>query len=188
MTDLLDAPAAEPVTVGTMYQCQKEGCSNALPAYGEDGFHPARKYCDEHQPASKSKKKDAPPRITVNMGTGKTSKKSEVTEQAEKAAAMYLGFLPVIFAMANDEVCSAALADSIPAMAHQIALLTEFHPGLAKMLSPSESVGEAMVWAGLAMAMGPAITAILVHHHLLPEKLAAIAQATFLVGADVAGA
>lgn len=179
MSDPLDDPLE---TTQNVYPCQKDGCENPLPAFGTDGFHPARKYCDDHQP---KKKKDSAPRVTVNLGN--KPKATAELETYERAAAMYLGFLPVVFLMAGDEVCSTALGEAIPQMSKQIAQLTEYHPGLKKILSPSESVGELVVWSGILMAMGPAITAILVHHNILPEKLAALAQATFLVGAGVTG-
>lgn len=166
-------------------ECQKPGCGLPLPEKGEDGYHPMRKYCDEHQPKAKYKNTDKMPPsakgpvINVNIPKPNAPKKGSDVEKLEEGALRILGFLPLTFALANDEVCSKAVQDALPQIAHQLALVAEYHPGLAKILAPAESTGEAMAWMGLVMAITPVVLAILSHHNLLPKKIGETLGAAF---------
>jgi hypothetical protein len=164
--------------------CQKDGCGLALPVKGEQGFHPMRKYCDDHQPKAKYKEDRMPPSakgptINVNIPKPNAPKKGTELEKLEEGAQRLLGFLPLTFALANDEVCMTAVQQALPQIAHQLALVAEYHPGLAKILAPVESTGEAMAWMGLVMAITPVILAILSHHNLLPKKIGETLGAAF---------
>jgi len=177
-----EAPNAGPGVNGAppVDNCVK--CGAPLP----EGHHPMRRYCDDHLPKKKKKPgatDRVPPSIKVDMRPPATKRGSDL-EKYEEAALRLLGFMPLGFAMAGDEVCAKAIGDAVPAIAHQLALLAEYHPGLAKLLAPSSTTGEAMVWLGLVMAVMPPITAILVHHKVLPPKMAEMLGASFL-GAQV---
>ena len=65
-----------------------------------------------------------------------------------------------------------ALASAIPAIAHQLALLSKYHPFIRKIFVSGEGTGEAMAWVGLVIAVSPAIIAILSHHNVLRGKMA----------------
>lgn len=167
---------------------EEELCGVPLPLKGEEGYSRTRKYCGDHQPnkGNKSTKSPRPAKLPKSVELPSTPLDPKLKEM-EKAAAFYLDFLPLVFGLLDDEVCAAALTKQVPAIARQIALLTKYHPALAKLLTPGESVGEAMAWGGLAIAASPAIIAILVHHNLVPEKMGELLGATFLASAAAEG-
>lgn len=184
-------------------ECVK--CGLPLPAEGEPGYNKQRKYHPECNPNAKAKER-AKARVSPNPGEPsprsvtnnfkvevKTtkSKSDDVLKDVEEGAAYLLGFVPMILALTGDEVCSNVLAEATPAIAHQLALLTKFHPGLKKVFVSGEGTGEAMAWIGLAITLSPVIITILAHHNLLKgkaaERLANAAAYMGLIAQGVAG-
>ncbi len=170
-------------TDGTAYCQFKGGCTTPLPGVGEDGYHPKRKYCTEHQPrsssgAAKRKLKEAsegpvPPRVTNNfkVTVPKASKASGELVELEEAITQMLSFVPMILAATGDEVCPQIIQDSLPALAHQLAILSKFHPVIKKVFMTGEGTGEMMAWIGLLITVSPVMIAILAHHNLLKGKI-----------------
>jgi hypothetical protein len=169
--------AKEPINAGPgvngeppIDECQK--CGEPLP----EGHHPMQRYCSEHQPKKKKTKSDDVPPRTVNVNikapTIRATKKGSDAELVKAGAEKMLGLLPLAFLMAGDQVCSETMQRQVPAIAAQLADLSEFHPGIKKIFAPAESTGEAMAWLGLAIAVAPVIVGILVHHNLVSPQLA----------------
>lgn len=164
--------------VPSLTECAK--CGRPLPAEGEPGYHPQRKYhpeCRVKKPSKVSPDPDAPaPRSVTNnfkVTLPKSSAKVDADISAvEESAAYMLGFVPMILAGLGDDVCPEALASAIPAIAHQLALLSKYHPFIRKIFVSGEGTGEAMAWVGLVIAVSPAIIAILSHHNVLRGKMA----------------
>lgn len=170
-------PKPEPVNAGPgvngeppIDACQK--CNEPLP----EGHHPMQRYCAEHQPKKKKGKADDVPPRTVNVNikapTPRAPKKGSDSEMVRAGAEKMLGLLPLAFLMAGDQVCSETMQRQVPAIAAQLAELSEFHPGIKKIFAPAESTGEAMAWLGLAIAVAPVIVGVLVHHNLVSPQLA----------------
>jgi hypothetical protein len=172
-------------------ECVK--CGLPLPKEGEPFYQVQRKYHNECRPytAPKAKVKakvtpgnddPAPKSVTNNFKVTipKANPKLETEMQAvEESATFMLGFIPMALAGFGDEVCPQALVAAIPAIAHQLALLSKYHPVIRKIFVSGEGTGEAMAWVGLAIAVSPAIIAILSHHNLLKgaaaQRLEAVA-------------
>ena len=57
-----------------------------------------------------------------------------------------------------------------PQEAQQLAVLSKFHPIIAKILAPVEATGEALAWVSLSMELTPFILAVLVHHNVIKEE------------------
>ena len=150
-----------------------ETCGELLPEPGDPAYHPMRKYCDEHKPKKKDGSAQRPLNVNVDLSGPKTSgKKQDEFDKLVGGATQLLGFIPMGFQLTGDSVCATAIADAVPAIAHQLAQLAQYHPGLKKILAPAESTGEAMVWVGLVLALSPVIIAILSHHGLINEEWA----------------
>ena len=189
MTDLLDDvifDEADPSGPTCPFPADDGICGLPIPVKGEPGYHYMRRYCDEHKPepqkAKPKKKERAPrsvqPKITVQVGSNREPKVNSEDAKLKAGALKLLGFIPLGFALTGDAVCQAAVEQALPAIADQLVALCEYHPGLKKILAPTESTGEAMAWFGLFMATSPVILAILLHHNLLPEKIATSLAAT----------
>lgn len=162
-------------------------CTNVLPKPDEPGYHAMKRYCDEHAPkqSTGAKKRqarvapdaDAPaPKSVTNNFVLKSSpsraKSSPAIAAVEEGAAQMLNLIPMIMAMTGDEVCPPEIAKAIPAIAHQLAVLSTYHPFIKKIFASGESTGEAMAWLGLIIATSPVIIAILAHHDLVSGKIA----------------
>lgn len=184
--------------------CQfKGGCTTPLPSEGEEGYHPKRKYCTDHQPrsssgAAKRKLKESsdapvPPRVTNNfkVNVPKPTKASSETAELEEAITQMLSFVPMILAATGDEVCPQLIQDALPAIAHQLALLAKFHPFIKKVFMTGEGTGEMMAWIGLFITVSPVMIAILAHHDLLKgkvgERIAAAVGMASAVGSVATG-
>lgn len=179
--------------VPSLTECAK--CGLPLPSDGQPGYHPQRKYHNECRPNPVKKKttrvtpnpgEPSPKSVTnnfkVEVKTTKT-KESDVLKEVEEGAAYLLGFVPMILALTGDEVCSSVLSEATPAIAHQLAMLTKFHPGLKKVFVSGEGTGEAMAWIGLMITLSPVIITILAHHNLLKGKAAdRLSQAATYMG------
>jgi hypothetical protein len=177
----------EPGRNGTpsLSECAK--CGLPLPSEGEPYYHPMRKYHVECNPNAKKKAAEKARRITPNPGDpspksvtnnfkvevkATKSKVDDALKDVEEGATYLLGFVPMVLALTGDEVCSKVLSDAVPAIAHQLAQLTKFHPALKKVFVSGEGTGEAMAWIGLAITLSPVIGAVLAHHNLLKGKAA----------------
>ena len=134
------------------------------------------------QAPPKKKKERAPrsvqPKITVQVGNTREPKANSEDAKLKAGALKLLGFIPLGFVLVGDATCSAAVEQALPAIADQLVALCEYHPNLKKILAPTETTGEAMAWFGLFMATSPVLLAILLHHNLLPEKIATSLAAT----------
>jgi hypothetical protein len=186
MTDLLDDVLVEDEFSGgplCPFPTDEGICGVPIPVKGEPGYHYMRRYCDEHKPdtsykpKAKPKKRDKTPRsvqpkITVQVGSNREPRKNTEDEKLKAGALKLLGFIPLGFALTGDATCQKAVEQALPAIADQLVALCEYHPGLKKILAPTETTGEAMAWFGLFMATSPVLIAILIHHNLLPEKIA----------------
>lgn len=157
-------------------------CGLALPVKGEEGYHVQRKYHDECRPKpTKAKTKvtpntsdPSPKSVTNNFKvTVNTPKaKDDALKEIEEGATYLLGFVPMILALTGDEVCSSVLSEAVPAIAHQLAILSKYHPGIKKLFISGEGTGEAMAWVGLVITLSPVIIAVLAHHNILKGKAA----------------
>ena len=154
--------------------CQRPGCEEPLPPQGAEGFHPMRKYCDDHQPKKKAKADKAPKSVTINVKTSapKTKPKAGPPAEVVAGATAMLQFVALGFGMVGDTVCASAVQQSAPGIAAQLGELAVYHPGIAKVFAPTNLSGETGAWIGLAIAVAPVVVAILVHHELLPPSLA----------------
>lgn len=175
-------------------------CPVPLPGPGEEGYHSMRRYCDEHQPRSSTgaAKRRArlhpegdetpPPRVvnhfTIKPPPAPKTSASDPNAVLDNAAREMLALVPMVLAVTGDDTCSTAMASAIPAIAHQLVVLSGFHPGLRKFLTPGESTGEALAWLGLVLAVSPLIVTVLAHHHLVSDGLAQ-KLATFAMVGDV---
>lgn len=116
-------------------------------------------------------KKDAPPvGVTVNLGGAKGPKLDETQTKVRDAALAWLGMVEVVFRSTGDNTCADALKGTAPQVAQQLAVLSKFHPIIAKILAPVEATGEALAWVSLSMALTPFILAVLVHHNVIKEE------------------
>lgn len=167
----------EPGRNGTPSLTHCVACGLALPAEGEPGYNKQRKYHPECNPNPKKRPRVSPnpsepsPRSVTNnfrveVKTAKT-KDSDVLKDVEEGAAYLLGFVPMVLALTGDEVCSNVLSEATPAIAHQLAMLTKFHPGLKKLFVSGEGTGEVMAWIGLVITLSPVLITVLAHHNLL---------------------
>lgn len=185
MTDLLEATGEAEAEAVLCHRVTKGvACTMPLPREGEPGYHPKRLYCDAHQPkgsAAKRKLKGNPDEgtptkvinnnFTVKTPTSKTKVSGDLAA-VEDAATQMLNLLPMVLAMFGDEVCPPEIQKSIPAVAHQLAVLSKYHPVIKKLLTGGTGTGETMVWLGLAVAISPVIITVLAHHNLVGDKLA----------------
>jgi hypothetical protein len=154
--------------------CQKAGCDEDLPSPGEEGFHKMRLYCDAHQV-----KKDRQ-RLPKSVAPPPEPVPDELAELVA-GAEFYLNWLPLLLQLVDHDnkanfetgvTCPDAITSAIPAISLQMAKLCEYHPGLKTFLTPADSVGEGMIWAGLGMATWPVLAVVLVNHNLLPKEMA----------------
>ena len=162
-------------------QCQfidehGERCQTPFPP----DSHPSRKWCDDHKRGGikdprtkKSRKGDVPP-ITVNIKapTGRPAKLKDDQQRVHQAAMAWLGMVSQVLKVTGDEVCAEATIKAAPEIALQLALLSEFHPIIVKILAPIEASGEALVWLSLAMAVSPLIITVLTHHKVISDEAA----------------
>jgi len=183
-----DTYTPEPGVAGAPSVSDCQTCGAPLPLEGEVGFHPMRKYCDEHQPKKKKVKADTPPRtvnVNIKAPTARATKKDSDAAMVEAGAARMLGLLPLAFLMAGDNECAATMQSAVPQIAAQLGSLSEFHPGLKKVFAPTESTGEAMAWMGLVIAVAPVVIGVLVHHNLVSPKLATMLAGVVAMGGTV---
>lgn len=169
--------------------CAKEGCTNFLPLPGEPGYHRLRKYCDDDQPkqssgAAKRRAKlepndnePAPTRVVNNNFTikptpTKSTKPTGAVAEVEAAATEMLNLVPMLLALTGDDVCTPEIANAIPNIAHQLAVLSKYHPFIKKIFISGEGSGEFMAWLGLLIVVSPVLVTVLAHHNLIPEKIA----------------
>lgn len=175
-------------------------CGLSLPRPGEPKYHVQRKYHDECRPAKpKGKKKPvlgpdddapAPKSVTNNFNvkvpTAKAPKIEADLKVVEEGAAAMLAFVPMVLAVLGDDVCPQVIEAAIPDIAHQLALLSKYHPLIKKIFVTGEGSGEFMAWVGLAITISPVIIAVLAHHDLLKgkvgERIATAAAFTGLLG------
>jgi hypothetical protein len=145
-------------------------CGAPLPLEGEEGYHPMRTKCDDHRRKRDTKKQSVP----KPLREAKVTPEPVADELAPlvAGASFYLAFLPMLLSLIDHDSCPDAIEAAIPGIALQLAKLCEYHPGLATFLTPADSVGEGMVWAGLGMAAWPVLAVVLVNHNLLPKELA----------------
>lgn len=188
MTDTLDRDDVErPGVAGasSVTTCQREGCGVALPLEGDPGFHPMRKYCDEHQPGKRKAKapkvepggEGLPPSVNLTLdlggkGKGKATKGDADAAKVAAGAERMLGLIPLVLAMTGDQVCPPAIAEAIPAIAAQLGELARYHKGLVKVFAGGEGTGEAVAWLGLMAATTPVVITVLAHHGLISKSVA----------------
>jgi hypothetical protein len=189
VTDLLDQLEGEVTSNDVL--CARPGCTTALPRVGEVGYHSMRRYCDAHQPRSspsaakrrakakvEGRSDETPPasvitnNFTVKVPTPPKTPKTSPTAVVEEGATEMLSLLPMILAAFGDEVCPVALQSAIPSIAHQIAILSGYHPWIRKLFTSGENSGEIMAWFALILVTSPVIITILAHHNLVSGKLA----------------
>lgn len=154
-----------------------ERCQNSLPV----GHHPTRRYCEGHvkdgplrRRAERARKKDTPP-VTINIGGPKLGRPPKLKGdqlRVNDAATAWLGMAASVLEISGDLVCAEATKNAAPQIALQLALLSEFHPILVKILAPVEATGEALVWVSLAMAISPLILTVLTHHKVISDEAA----------------
>lgn len=158
--------------------CAAEGCENPLP----EGSSHFRRYCDEHQPpkrerATKAKptrtRRDSAPRVVVELGAGKASRKADQKAKVEQGALKYLKVVELGVAIAGDPTCASSIKSGAPALASALAELSEYQPALAKFFLPSENAGQVAAWIAVAVAAGGIALPVTAHHGLLPESIAA---------------
>ena len=183
----LEGTLREPEVVYCAKVIDGVACVNPLPAPGTSGYHSMKKYCDEHAPKSSTgaKKRQAniapdddvpaPKSVTNNFvvkSSPSRAKSSPAIAAVEEGAAAMLNLIPMIMAATGDDVCPIEIAKAIPAISHQLAVLSTYHPFIKKIFASGESTGEAMAWLGLIIATSPVIIAILSHHDLVSGKIA----------------
>ena len=197
-TNVIATSAAEPIVEASNEDgldhsrpCGKKNskgkivCDSFLP----NGAPKSQVYCVKHQPKKRARtlgepKEPPPPKIEVNLGKG--APKGSPDELAVEAGALQLlNLIPLVMAMTGDDVCPPAIASAIPAIAHQLGLLSKYHPGLKKIFAPQESTGEALAWLGLVLATTPVILVVCAHHKLLPESLLERLNGVIALAADV---
>lgn len=183
-----DLSTTEPEKLSTTgaKTCAKDGCASLLPAKGEPGYHPMRRYCDDHQPSSSpgaaarrrmtNPDEPAPKSVTNNFivkpAPTRTTKAAGDLARVEEGATQLLNLIPMVLAMFGDEVCPPEIAKATPLIAHQLAELSKFHPGLKRVFAPAESTGEMMAWLSLLVVVSPVIVTVLAHHNLVSGKIA----------------
>ena len=184
-TPELSTTEAEKLSTTGVQTCAKPGCDLPLPAKGEDGYHRLRKYCDQHQPSSSpgaakrrmtNPAEPAPRSVTNNFvikpAPVKTTKPAADTAKVEEGATELLNLIPMVLAMFGDDVCPPEIAKAVPLIAHQLAVLSKFHPALKKVFAGTESTGEMMAWLSLVVVISPVIVTVLAHHNLISGKIA----------------
>ncbi len=204
MTDLLDEVLDDEVVLSGP-PCAREGCGSSIPGPGQPGYHSMRRYCDAHQPrtspgAVKRRAKVTPPldetppqRVITNNFTVKvppSPKKAAPSPTAvvEEGAAAMLAFIPMVLAAFGDEQCPPAIAEAIPAIAHQLGVLSAYHPWIKKIFASGENSGEMLAWVGLIIVTSPVVITILAHHNLVSGKLAERLAYVSALGSALAGA
>lgn len=159
---------------------------NPLPKKGEKGYHPQRKYCGNPcGPPTQKKRRvkvtpsgadELPPSIqnTFNVTIPKpSSSKLDARQSAvEQGFIDMMGLIPMAMAAFGDEVCPPTIKAALPGIAHQVAILSKYHPVLAKIFADGELPGELVAWFGLILATSPAVIAVLAHHELVPPLVA----------------
>lgn len=182
--------------------CAKPGCDLPLPVKGEEGYHRLRKYCDAHQPSSSpgaakrrmtNPNEPAPKTVVTNNfvikpAPTKTTKPSGDIAKVEEGATELLNLIPMVLAMFGDDVCPPEIAKAVPLIAHQLAVLSKFHPALKKVFAGTESTGEMMAWLSLVVVLSPVIVTILAHHNLISGKVAERVAFAASMGGLLAGA
>lgn len=191
----------EPIEV-TRVTCAREGCIYTIPLEGEPGYHRMRKYCDEHQPSQSSGAKkrrakvtpnsDEPaPRSVTNNFTIKPTptkvvKPSGEVAELESAITEMMNLIPMVLALTGDTVCTPEIANAIPNIAHQLAVLSKYHPFIKKMFISGEGSGEFMAWLGLVIVTSPVLVTVLAHHKVISGKLAERLATATTVGSVIA--
>jgi hypothetical protein len=186
-------------------RCQRDECTAPLPLEGEPGYHRMRKYCDEHQPSQSSGAKkrrakltpnDAEPapksvinnNFTIKPTPSRSSKPSSEIAELETAATEMLNLIPMVLALTGDAVCTPEIANAIPNIAHQLAILSKYHPFIKKMFLSGEGSGEFMAWLGLLIVTSPVLVTVLAHHNVISGKIAERLATAVAVGGVVAQA
>lgn len=158
-------------------------CSTPLPVKGEDGYHVQRLYCEKCGPPTKPRKKKIVPtgdmpqsvinnNFEVKVPSPAKSKLDDRQQAVEQGFIDMMGIVPMGMAAFGDEVCPPAIKAALPAIGHQIAILSKYHPVLAKIFADGEISGELMAWFGLLLATTPVLIAVLAHHDMVPETIA----------------
>jgi len=147
-------------------------CANTLP----EGHHVTRRYCDgcKRGGALHSRtERDKPPTVKFEVKPPRATNAKDATKvKVAGAATAWIGLAAVAIEAAGDKVCADALKASAPSIAAQLAELSEYHPGIVKVLAPVEASGEVAVWIALVIAVSPIILTVLAHHELIPASWA----------------
>ena len=164
--------------------CQWEGCDTPLP----EGSHVTRRYCDDHVRGGakrRAKPQQAPPSVKINIPPPKAAKKSKDQEKVKAAAEALINLAAIGLEISGDATCGAVIKAQAPAIAEQLCVLSEYHPIIAKLLSPGEMTGETAAWIGLVLAAFPILVTVLVHHELISEQWAQRLASVVSIGALV---
>lgn len=161
--------------------CALQGCDEEL----APDAHPFAKYCPTHappkktrpQPRSKSRptsrpRRDAPPKIVIDLGKANAKPSAAKAKIAEKATQWTVVAGMVVY-NTGDQTCGQAVVKAAPGLGKAMADLAEYQPWIDKLFSGSAG-GSTGAWVGLIVAASPIIITVLAHHNLLPESIAAM--------------
>ena len=180
------AERVDPCNCGLTHDSIDGRCPNDLPV----GHSPKRKYCDDcPKGMHKRSKADTPPvNVTVKFPGGAAKDFTPTQRKVAEAATAWLGMLAVLLEVQGDATCATATKRATPEVANQLAILSKFHPIIAKVLAPIEATGEALAWISLALAISPVVLTVLTHHKVISEEAAARIGIVTAMGAVVGNA
>jgi hypothetical protein len=185
-TMIPDAPAEPGEFAATLSgrQCKKildDGtvCPNFLP----EGSPPARKFCDEHyvgkgrsaERQRKGNNGERAPKLVLDVG-GKRATGGAKDQRARDTAKGAEAFLKVVatgLAVADDNVCAAAVAGGAEQWGTAVGELSKYQPWLSAVFAPVGGDNQMGAWLGFLIATGAIALPVLAHHNLLPESVGA---------------
>ena len=156
-----------------------DGCNLNIPGHGQDGYNPARKYCDAHAveaKRNKGKKKGDTPPVDVSINLGAPGGRTAADKRAAKVTAgatQMAQTIGTLIALGGDSECGNHVINGAAAWGSAIGDLSRYQPVLEKIFAPSgEITGQGFAWiAALAATAGIAIP-VMAHHGLISEAMA----------------
>lgn len=173
--------------------CLRPDCDNPLPTSGS-GWH-FRRYCDEHQPGSKTKPKarkppkdKKPASVTPPRARPSATRAKSLAKVEQNAAFIAQGLAAVMLMMANQSKNRTLAEDAVDIQqgsadwAKSVRGLAVHEDWLRRLLGGTGAPNErAIAWLMFAISTGTMCVPILVRHKLIPDSVAELTKLASMV-------
>ncbi len=193
------APAAlstapDPGVVYTGKECDEDGCTKLLPAYGQPGFGAARKKCDEHFVGQKSnprkprkpKGEGAGVNVSVDLGKSKSGGRTAADQRVVKVtngATQMAKTVAVLLATSGNTADAEAILGGADAWGQALGELSRYQPVLEKIFAPTgEVTGQGLAWIAVIAATAGIVVPVFANHGMISPEFAQRFAGGLLVG------